>query len=160
MLSNPYPDPPPGSSDHKITARVSLDDYYFLKNLLPAQFGLTDKIVATLYKRFIDELRTLDAAGAFNTHDDDPEPIRKFRAGFYPGSPTYALVERVLSEFQRQPAAESIGQAGPRDVADGTGGIREEVRGATEQRTEPQGGTKTRSGKPRSGKKGQSKETK
>src|SRR5204862_1715119 len=104
MLTNPYPD----ENKHFVTARVGAEDYFYLKRLLPMTVGMTDKILSTLYKKFVDELRKL-------------EPLEQ---AWYVESPTHAVVDRLLNEFQRCPAGRVVGQESPRDDARGVDGIR------------------------------------
>lgn len=125
MLKNPYQEK---ERSHFITSRVSSEDYNFVKNIFPMTVGLTDKLVSTLYKKFVDELRTLNS----NT------PGGLERAWFVECS-THAVVDLLLAEFQRQPTGQSVGHASPRDVGGGTGELRETVQRPPEQRTDEEG---------------------
>lgn len=149
MLKDPYPASLPR---HKILGRVLTDDWHFLKRLFPQQVGLQDRVISILFKALLDELRRIHA-------------ITPLEQAWYVDSESYVVLERVLGNvnFERrvQGAAigEPAGQASPRYDADGTGGVREEVRGAEEQRPVPQSRPQVRSPKPRRrGKKSTSKE--
>lgn len=130
MLDTPYPPPPPGFEHHRIISRVSQSDYHFFKKVLPF-FRSTSVVTAILFKKLIDELRRLDSLGAFNDQHGNFDP------GWYITSPTYVLVERVLSEFQRRTPREPTGSDATRDESDGVGGLRETVRDAEKLSSDP-----------------------
>jgi hypothetical protein len=127
MLSNPYPD----ENKHFVTARVGSEDYFFLKRLFPMTTGLTDKIISTLYKKFVDELRKLCIE----------QPLEQ---AWYVESPTHVVVGQLIAEFQRCPTGRSSGQESARDVAGGTDGIHQTVQRPKVERTDAKGSTKGR----------------
>lgn len=131
-LSYPYPPPPPGQTHHLLQTRIPETDYRFLKRLLPYVDGLNHIILSNLVKKFIDELRKLDS-------------VSKLEPTLYPGDPTHILIERVLDGITFRP----VGSESGADDERGTGGVREEMRGPTKQRTESKGGTEKRRRKPR-----------
>lgn len=123
-FSNPYPKPPPGSTRHEVTGFVSHEDYFFLKQRLPMVVGLTDKIISTLYQKFINELRSIDAA----------TPIEP---GWFVGSDTHILISSVLNATSF--SGRIIGQASPRDEQRGAGPVHQGDGGETKQRTDEEG---------------------
>ena len=127
MLTNPYPD----ENKHFVTARVGAEDYFYLKRLLPMTVGMTDKIISTLYKKFVDELRKLDSE----------QPLEQ---GWYIGSPTRVVIEQLLTEFQRCSTGRVVGQESPRDDAGRIDGIRQDDERAQEQRTDEKSAVKNR----------------
>jgi hypothetical protein len=68
MLTNPYN--PSGSrwlDNHKISGRISQDDFYWFKGKFPfGCTGIVDKVVANLFKKLIDELRKIDRTEPFD----------------------------------------------------------------------------------------------
>lgn len=57
-MENPYRKPGVASTDlHALHTRVSYDDIHYLKKLLPGNWGVQDRLLATLFHKFIAELR-------------------------------------------------------------------------------------------------------
>ncbi len=139
MFKQPYAHIP-WDQRHKISARVDPKDFYLLKRLIPYTEGVIDIITATLFKKFIDELRKLEPIDPALYVDDD----------------TYIRVEQVLAEFQRRTTPVGDGQdtsvesggdrgttgdASARDDTGATGGLRETLLGDAQQRPDTKGGT-------------------
>jgi hypothetical protein len=134
-FSNPYPKPAPGATAHEVVGKVSHADYYFLKQRLPMVVGLTDKIISTLYKSFIDELRSIEST----------TPIEP---GWYVDSDTHKLIASVLYGISF--TGRAVGQAPARDDERGTGSVHqghggEAIVGADEESKSGQGGNGPRS---------------
>lgn len=123
-FSNPYPKPPPGSTRHEVTGFVSHDDYFFLKHRLPMVVGLTDKIISTLYKRFIDELRSIEST----------TPIEP---GWFVESDTHKLISSVLNGIIF--TGRTAGQAPARDDERGVSPVHQGHGGETKQCTDAEG---------------------
>lgn len=87
MLVSPYAnDLVPGTPLHKVAGRVSQEDYHYFKSLFPLQIGLTDRMIATLFKTVVDELRRVS-----------PEPST------LPGDQTEQLLDDIVSRFNIKP---------------------------------------------------------
>lgn len=125
MISNPYKKDGKTKSELKpVVGDVSPLDYAFFKSKFPCGCtGITDKLVSTLYKKFIDELRLIDSA----------TPITP---SFYVTDPGFVLLDDLVARF-----GVHVGGTGGRDVERGTGGVREEVRSDEVLRPESQSST-------------------
>lgn len=99
---------------HFVTSRVGSDDFVFLKKLFPMTTGLTDKIISTLFKKFIDELRIAAA-------NEQLEPA------WYVESPTYRSINEFLERFQRCTFGLAAGSESPRDDAGAVDSIHQTV---------------------------------
>lgn len=87
LFSNPYnPDGESWAELQKITGRVSPTDWAYLHRLCGFRQGHIDKVVATLFHSFINELRTLES-----TSTESLEPA------FCSNHPTEHIVAGVLS---------------------------------------------------------------
>lgn len=103
MPDNPYHvQLRPGEQKKQILCRIHPADYYYLKRLFPMKVGIMDKLLSTLYKKFIDELKL---AGL--------DPNNPDHIAWEANSPTYATVESILSEFRRCTAGRPAGQERP-----------------------------------------------
>ena len=112
MIDNPYKREGKTKSELKpVVGDVSPLDYAFFKSKFPCGCtGITDKLVSTLYKKFIDELRRIDAQS----------PITP---SFYVTDPGFALLDDLIARF-----GVHVGSESGRDVERGASGVREEVR--------------------------------
>ena len=111
MLKNPYPKPRPGQTNHLVQARISFEDYLYLKQKFPMVVGLIDKTLSTLIHSLITHFRNLEKQNG-----------QPFDAAFEPCHPTLIIYESLL---QRCSFGDQAGQAGSRDVERGTGGVRQ-----------------------------------
>lgn len=127
MISNPYKrEGTTAAHLKKVSADVDPIDYAFFKRKFPnGCTGITDKLISTLYKKFIDELRRLDS-----------DPSVPFDICFYSDSPGYTLLDSVLEGVQFGQHARR--ESGP-DVSGGASGIHQEVRVDAEQCAVAQG---------------------
>lgn len=143
-LSNPY-DHIPRDSRHMILTRVDAKDWHFIKRLYPMAVGLQDNILSTLFHRFIQHLRNLETSDA------------KLEPAWYPGDPTYTLLDIVLErcnfrdvdaavaaadaagELRGLTAGRAAGVDSGGDVAGRTDGVRATPSRATLKRTNPKG---------------------
>lgn len=126
-LSNPYHASYDWPDLVKVTGRVSPQDHVFLNTLFPFVPSLQDKIISTLYARFIAELRThLDTRNGADI-------------AYYIDHPSVDLLRRVIS---RCSFGESVGSGGvgPRDDTGGVGSVC-----ATMQCASPVGGDQEQS---------------
>lgn len=128
MLKNPYPPPLPGSENHKLYTRVAPEDYFWLRRRLPYTIALTDKILAILYKKFIDELRRIDAS----------EP---FEPAICIDDPTY---DRILTVLSGCSFGQPVGEVGARDDQRGTSSLHPEVRDTQVERPDEKSSPKVR----------------
>lgn len=134
MLKNPYTDL---STHHKVTARVSTHDYHYLKRLFGAHTGLSDKIISSLYKKLVDEIRSYGLDCDNTNHQ-----------AWHTEHPNHTLLERIIDRIQfARVGGPIVGQVGARDVGRGVDAIREETRGVEGERADEKGST--RKGKPR-----------
>ena len=139
MLTNPYPTALPGDQNHKVTARVSAHDYQFLKKLFPMTVGLSDKVISSLYKKLIDELRRI--------HAESP-----LEAAWELNHPTHAVLTTLLGNCSF--GASSLGgTSSASDDTGGTGSLHQPVQRAPRERTNTKGSPRKRGSNPRSNKK-------
>lgn len=112
MVDNPYKRSGSIARDmKKVCADVDPHDYAFFKKKFPTGCtGITDKLISTLYKKIIDELRRLDS-----------DPSVTFELSFYSNSDGYVLLDAVLAGIQfGQHVGREIGPDDQRGV-DGAG---------------------------------------
>ena len=134
MINNPYPKDKRG---HRIQARVDPHDYFFLRTKFAYGCpGITDKIVATLFKRLIDELKRIDS-------------ITPLEPAVFTTDVGYVVLDQVFEclafvERRAVGGTDSGGDPTTQHVDGGTVGVRETVRGASKQRTKSKGGVKRR----------------
>src|SRR5215831_14716092 len=113
MLQNPYGD----LAEHKVSCRVDPQDYAYFQSHFPMLVGKTDKILSTLYKKFIDELRRRNPEPAyFIGLDNGFEVLDEIVASF-------GIVERCTTG-----SVDSGGNAGAQHDQRGTDGVCETVR--------------------------------
>lgn len=146
-ISNPYPDPIPGAKNHKVCADVSHPDYYFIKNRFQFLTGLTDKVLSTLYKKLIDELRAIDTQLIAEGYKDGLEPA------WYIGNPAYDVLESMLNTTTFGERERYLRLLRPRNDGPAVSGLREDGSGASVECADPQGDTSAGGNKPRRKKK-------
>lgn len=119
-----------------VVARVSQDDFFYLKQKFPYYPGLIDKLISNLFKATIDELRRRDQEQHIPT-------------ALYIDDPSYRVLDEVvasLTRVERRTVGEhSVG--GPVAAQHDTGAvdrIRAEMQCLAEQRPDEKGRTKTR----------------
>ncbi len=145
MLTNPYnPYRVQQSENHSLHARVSQDDFYFLKQKFPYYPGLIDKIVSNLFKKLIDELRKRDREIHIET-------------ALYIDDPTYRILDDVIAGFQiverRTVGEHSVGgPTPPQHDAGGSNSVHPEMQRPAEQQSDTKGRAKTRKRRPASSK--------
>lgn len=111
-ISNPYRSQlKPGEQAKTILCRIHPTDYYYLKRLFPFPIGIMDKVLSTLYKKFIDELKL---AGL--------DPNNPDHTAWADNTESVELVESILSEFRRCSTGRPVGQERPGN--DGRGVLR------------------------------------
>lgn len=147
MIDNPYKRTGSVARDmKKVSADVAPQDYAFFKRKFPnGCTGITDKLISTLYKKLIDELRRID---------DDP--TIPFDICYYSDSPGYVLLDNVLGGIQ---FGQHAGQQSGPDVERGVGGAREAVRVDAVVGAVAESGDSVRRSKPRRDKKAKSEGT-
>ena len=137
MLTNPYnPSGVQWSDNHFVQARVSQEDFFFLKSKFPYYPGLVDKVISTVYKKVIDELRRIDRETPFDT-------------ALYIDDASYRILDDVIASLQiverRSTGDYSIGGTStPQHDAGGTDSVRPEVQRAEVVSTDTEGRAKTR----------------
>lgn len=150
-LSNPYPPPEPGAKNHKVCADVSHQDYYFIKNRFQFLTGLTDKVLSTLYKKLIDELRAIDTQLKSEGYKDGLEPA------WYIGNPAYDVLESMLNSTSFGERERYLRMLRPRNDGPAASGVREEGGGASVVSADEEGESRERGDKARRKKKTKSK---
>jgi hypothetical protein len=118
-VKNPYTNGTdvPHHELHKVTARVHINDYRYVKRLFGgAVTGLSDKIISNLYKKLVDELRTygfdpdISEHIAWHTEHPNHTVIDRIVAGIsfarlsgeYTGHPSGGDVGRTASELREK----------------------------------------------------------
>lgn len=148
MATNPYHHIP--YPDRKaINCRVDVADVIYIERLYPMLTGLQDKILSTLFHRFIQHLKQLEL-----TNNEPIEPA------WTVGHPSYVLFDLLLERanftdiadvIQRHADRRTTGTASGSDVAPTTDGVRPKVRRAPKLLADPPRHANKRSGsKPRS----------
>lgn len=136
-LVNPYnPTGERWEDNHTVQCRVSQEDFFFIKQRFPFYNGLFDKILASLYKLLLDELRKIDSETPIET-------------ALYVGDPSYQTLAATLTRIQiveRRSIGEpsSGGSPSPRNDERGTRSVRATVQPNAEQRTDEKGDTPPR----------------
>lgn len=136
MINNPYKRSGALARDmKKVSADVDPQDYAFFKRKFPSGCtGITDKLISTLYKKIIDELRRLDS-----------DPNVPFDLSFYSHSDGYVLLDAVICGIQ---FGQHAGRTGGSNVSGGVSGIHQEVRVDAVVSTVEKSGDPVRRGKP------------
>jgi hypothetical protein len=146
MLTNPYnPSGVQWESNHTVQARVSQEDFYFLKRKFPYYPGLVDKVISTIYKKVLDELRRIDLETPFDT-------------ALYIDDESYNVLDDVITRLQvmerRTIGDDSVGGAvAAQHDAGGIDSIHPEVQRPEIERPVKEGRTKTRKRRPKGSKK-------
>jgi len=87
-LSNPYKLPRGNNSSLlDLHCQIGPEDWVYFKQLFPARNGVQDKILSTLFKKLIDELRRRNV---------DPHT----HVGWHVDDPIYTLLDTILDGFQ------------------------------------------------------------
>lgn len=126
MLTNPYnPLRIQQSENHSLHARVSQEDFYFLKQKFPYYPGLIDKLISNLFKKVIDELRERNS----QTHID---------TALYIDDPSYRILDEIVAGFtfvERRPVGEHSvgGPTSPQHESGGFDRVHPEMQRPTEQ---------------------------
>lgn len=129
------------NDNHKVVARVSQDDYFFLKKRFPMLTGLTDKVVSTIYKKLIDELRRIDS-------------VTPIEPAWAITDPSYLVLRGVLERCSFG-VSDSGGDAGAQHAERRTDGIHQTVHSApgvspdSQSVTEREGRVETKESKTR-----------
>lgn len=128
-MKNPYTNGTdvPHHELHKVTARVHINDYRYVKRLFGgAVTGLSDKIISNLYKKLVDELRT------YGFDPDISEHI-----AWHTEHPNHTVIDRIVAgiSFARL-SGEYTGHPSGGDVGRTAGELREEVQRPEEQRAD------------------------
>lgn len=119
-LFNPYPQ---SCERHYVTARVSIEDFAYLKTRYPIVTGLTDKILSNLFSQLINRLRE------YECYNGPIEPA------WSTDHPSFDILDSILGTSAGRPAGTSSG----RDDAPATSGVCEAVCNATLFIPDPQG---------------------
>jgi hypothetical protein len=116
MLKNPYnPTGAAWQTNHIMSCRVSQEDFYYFRRKFPfGQPGIIDKVLSTLYKALIDELKRIDS-------------VERIEPTIYNEDRGFVILEQLLERcsFGSDTGRKDIG---PRDVVGGAIGVREAVR--------------------------------
>lgn len=142
--SNPY------GADWKnlkvVQGRVNPTDFAFVESLCPFTNGLQDRIISTLYHKFISELRSINA-------DTIARTGRPIEPALYSGDPANDVIANLLDRcnFRTSPP---VPETPARDVSRGTDRVHKKVRPAPAVRTDPKGSPRKGSAKPRGKEKG------
>jgi len=148
MATNPYHHIP-YPNRKAINCRVDVADVIYIERLYPMMTGLQDKILSTLFHRFIQHLKQLELT---NNESIDP--------AWTVGHPTYVLFDLLLERanftdiadvIQRHADRRVAGAASGSDVTPTTDGVRPKMRRATKLVTDtPSNARKGSGSKPRS----------
>ena len=139
MITNPYPHAAPGDQNHKVTARVSVHDYQFIKKLFPMTVGLSDKVISNLYKKLIDELRRI--------HSESP-----LEAAWELNHSTHTVLATLLGNCSFRASSPGGTPGSPNDTR-GVGGLHQPVQRAPRERTNSKGSSSKRGSNARGSKK-------
>ncbi len=130
-MQNPYPTPStPHHELHKITARVSTEDYLYIKRLLGGAItGLSDKIISNLFHKFVSEIRTYGL-----------DPDNTDHQAWHTAHINHTLPDRILDSISFcRISGEHIGYSRGRDDERAASEICAEVQRPAEQRTDAEG---------------------
>lgn len=133
MLQNPYN--PLGiqwQENHLVQGRVSQDDFFFLKQKFPYYPGLIDKIISTLFKKVIDELRKRDQE-------------QRVETALYIDDPSYRILDEIVTGVERRSTGSDSARGGSttQHVSGGTDSIHPEVQRPESQHTNEKSRAKT-----------------
>ena len=137
MLQNPYnPSGVHWADNHLVQGRVSQEDFFFLKRKFPYYPGLVDKVISTLFKKVLDELRKIDSEVPFDT-------------ALYIDDASYKVLDDVIERLQvveRCSVGEDSvgGPITPQDDTGGTDSVHSEVQRAEVVSAVEKGRAKTR----------------
>lgn len=131
-ITSPYPES--WTEKQKIQGYVNPSDFWFLKKHYPMQTGLIDKIVATLFFHFINELKRIDA-------------IEPLDISICTDDPGYTVLASILAGvsfsasagLERCTAGDAPGHPSSRDVSGSSGELREALCALEKLRTDAQG---------------------
>ena len=126
VFRNPYDHSPVGTDGHKITARIPVHEWAYIKRIFPMMPGLSDKLVSNLVKLFIDHIKQLEKQNG--------QPLD---SAWTIDHPTYRLIADFFSDCK---SGLSSRHGGPRDDANAANGIRETVCSPARLCSDPQSG--------------------